>query len=50
MSNCRLFTYLKIWLQSQCFNNPMEVMECFKTWLTSQVAGFFVTGTQKLIL
>jgi hypothetical protein len=43
MSNYHLFTYLKNWLRSQCFNNN-KVMEGFKTWLTSQVADFFVTG------
>jgi hypothetical protein len=43
-----LFTYLKNWLGSQHFNNN-EVMECVKTWLSSQAADFFDTSIQKLI-
>jgi hypothetical protein len=31
-----LFTYLKNWLRSQRFNNYEELMECVKTWLSSQ--------------
>jgi hypothetical protein len=44
-----LFTYLKNWLQSQRFNNNEELMEDVKTWLSSQAADFFDTGTLKLI-
>jgi transposase len=42
-----LFTYLKNWLQSQCFNNNEELMESVKTWLRSQVADSFDRGIQK---
>jgi hypothetical protein len=45
----QLFTYLKNWLRSQCFNNNEELMEGVKTWLSSQVAVFFLTGIPKLI-
>jgi hypothetical protein len=38
------------WLRSQNFNNIEELMEGVKTWLNSQVADFFDTGIQKLIL
>jgi hypothetical protein len=48
-SNYHLFTYLKNWLGSQCFNNNKEQMEGVKTWLSSQAADFFDTGIQKLI-
>jgi hypothetical protein len=48
-SDYRLFTFLKKWLKSQHFNNNEELMECVKTWLTSQAAGYFDMGTQKLI-
>jgi hypothetical protein len=44
-----LFTYLKNWLGSQCFNNKEKLMEGAKMWLSSQVADFFDTGIQKLI-
>jgi hypothetical protein len=43
-SDYQLFTYLRNWLKSQ-----QELMEGVKTWLSSQVAGYFDTGTQKLI-
>jgi transposase len=43
-----LFTYLKNWLRSQLFSKN-ELMEGVKTWLSSQVADFFDTGTQELI-
>jgi transposase len=43
-----LFTYLKNWLGSQCFNNE-ELMEGVKTWLSSQATEFSDTGKQKLI-
>jgi hypothetical protein len=46
-SDYHLFTYMKNWMGSQCFNNN-ELMEGVKTWLNSQVADFFNTGTQKL--
>jgi hypothetical protein len=46
--NYHLFTYLKNWLGSQCFNNIEELMEGVKTWLSSQAADFFDTGIQKL--
>jgi histone-lysine N-methyltransferase SETMAR len=39
-SSCHLFTNLKNWLGSQCFNNNEEVMEGVKTWLSSQAADF----------
>jgi hypothetical protein len=44
-----LFTYLKNCLGSQRSNNNEELMEGIKTWLSSQAADFFDTGTQKLI-
>jgi hypothetical protein len=44
-----LFTYLKNWLGSQCFNSNEELMEGVKTWLSSQAADVFDTGKQKLI-
>jgi histone-lysine N-methyltransferase SETMAR len=47
-SDYYLFTYLKNWLGSQRFNSN-ELMEGVKMWLSSQVADFFDTGTQKLI-
>jgi histone-lysine N-methyltransferase SETMAR len=47
-SDCYLFTYLKSWLGSQCFNSNEELMEGVKTWLSSQAADFFDTGIQKL--
>jgi hypothetical protein len=37
-SNYHLFTYLKNWLQSQCFNNNEILMEGVKIWLSSQAA------------
>jgi hypothetical protein len=49
-SDCHLFTYLKIWLGLQHFNNNKELMEGVKMWLSSQAADFFDTGVQKLIL
>jgi hypothetical protein len=49
LSDYHLFTYLKNELGSQCFNNNEELMEGVKTWLSSQTADFFDTGTQKLI-
>jgi hypothetical protein len=42
-SDHSLFTYLKNWLGSQCFNNNEELMEGAKTWPSSQVADFFDT-------
>jgi hypothetical protein len=48
-SDYHLFTYLKNWLGSQCFNSKEEVMEGVKMQLSSQVADFFDTGIQKLI-
>jgi transposase len=48
-SDCHLFTYLQNWFGSQHFNNNEELMEGVKTWLSSQAADFFDTGTQKLI-
>jgi hypothetical protein len=47
-SNYRLFTYLKRWLRSQCFNINEELMEGVKMWLSSQAADFLHTGIQKL--
>jgi histone-lysine N-methyltransferase SETMAR len=47
-SDYHLFTYLKNWLEPQCFNNN-ELMEGVKTYLSSQAAPFFDTGIQKLI-
>jgi hypothetical protein len=44
-----LFTYLKNWLGSQCFNNNEWLMEGVKMWLSSHAADFFDTGIQKLI-
>jgi histone-lysine N-methyltransferase SETMAR len=40
LSNYHLFTYLKNWLESQCFNSN-ELTEGVKTWLSSQAADFF---------
>jgi hypothetical protein len=48
-SNYHLFTYLKNWLGSQCFNNNEELMEGIKTRLSSYAADFIDTGIQKLI-
>jgi hypothetical protein len=48
-SNYYLFTYLKNWLQSQCFNNNEGLREGVKPWLSLQAADFFNTGIQKLI-
>jgi hypothetical protein len=42
-------TYLKNWLKLQNFSSNEELMEGVKTWLSSQAADFFDTGTQKLI-
>jgi hypothetical protein len=42
--------YMKNWLRWQHFNNNEELMEGFKTWLSSQAADFLDTGIQKLIL
>jgi hypothetical protein len=44
-----MFTYLKNWLQSQCFGNNEELVEDVKMWLKSQAADFSDTGIQKLI-
>jgi transposase len=48
-SDCHLFLYQKNWLRSQRFSNNEELMEGVKTWLSSQTAGCFDTGIQKLI-
>jgi hypothetical protein len=48
-SDYHLFTYLKNWLESQCFKSNEELMEGVKTWLSSQAADFFDTGIQKFI-
>jgi transposase len=48
-SDYHLFTHLKYWLRSQCFNNKEELMEGVKTWLSSQVADFFDISIKKLI-
>jgi histone-lysine N-methyltransferase SETMAR len=37
-SDYRLFTYLKNWLGSQCFNSNEELMEGVKMCLSSQTA------------
>jgi hypothetical protein len=47
-SDYYLFTYLKNWLGSQCFNSN-ELMEGVKMWVSSQAAGFFEMSIQKLI-
>jgi hypothetical protein len=45
-SDYHLFTYLKNWLRSQRFNNNNEeLMEGVETWLSSQAANSFDTGT-----
>jgi hypothetical protein len=44
-----LFTYLKNWLGSQCFNINEELMESVKIRFSSQAADFFDKGIQKLI-
>jgi histone-lysine N-methyltransferase SETMAR len=50
LSDYHLFTYLKNWLQPQCFSNNEELMEgVVKMWLSSQAPDFFDTGIQKLI-
>jgi hypothetical protein len=33
-NHCHLFTYLKKWVESQCFNNNEELMEGVKIWLS----------------
>jgi hypothetical protein len=43
--NYHLFTYLKNCLGLQCFDNNDELMKGVKTWLSSEVADFFDTGT-----
>jgi histone-lysine N-methyltransferase SETMAR len=48
-SDYHLFTYLENWLRSRLINNNEELMEVLKTWLSSQAANFFDTGTQKHI-
>jgi hypothetical protein len=50
-SDYNLFThtYLKKRLGSQNFSSNEELMEGVKMWLSSQAAGFFDTGVQKLI-
>jgi histone-lysine N-methyltransferase SETMAR len=40
LSDYHLFTYLKNWLRSQHFSNNEELVEGFKTWLSSQVTDF----------
>jgi transposase len=47
-SDYHLFTHLKNWLGSWCFNND-EQMEGVKTWLSLQVINFFHIDIQKLI-
>jgi histone-lysine N-methyltransferase SETMAR len=47
VSNYHLFTYMKSWFGSQCFNNNEELIEGAKTWLSSQAADFFYIGTKK---
>jgi transposase len=47
-SDYHLFTYLKSWLGSQCFNNNEELMEGVKIWLSSQAADFFDTVVQNI--
>jgi transposase len=49
-SDYHLFTYLKIRLGSQRFNNNEELMEGVKTRLSSQAADFTDTDIEKLIL
>jgi transposase len=44
-SDCHLFTYLRNWLGSQCFNNT-QLIEGVEMWLSLQVADFFDTGAQ----
>jgi transposase len=44
-----LFTYVKNLLRSLRFNNNKELMESFKTWLSSQAAHFFDRCIHKLI-
>jgi hypothetical protein len=44
-----MLTYLKNWLESQCFDNNEEMMEGVKTQLSLQAVDFFDTGIQKLI-
>jgi hypothetical protein len=48
-SDYHLFTYLKNWFLSQCFNNNEKLMEGMQPWLRSHEADFFDTGIQKLI-
>jgi hypothetical protein len=47
-SDYHLFTSLKNWLRSLCFNSK-KLMEGVKMWLSSQAADFFDTGIKKLI-
>jgi hypothetical protein len=37
-SDYNLFTYLKNWSRSQCYNNNEKLVEGVKTWLSSQAA------------
>jgi transposase len=48
-SDYHLFTYLKNWLGSQCFNNNEELMEDVKTCLSSQTTDVLDTGIHNLI-
>jgi hypothetical protein len=47
-SDYHQFIYLNNWSESQRFNSNEELMEGVKTWLCSQVAECFCTGTQHL--
>jgi hypothetical protein len=44
-SNCRLFTYLKNLFGSHCFNSNEKLMECIKTWQSSQAYKNLFTDT-----
>jgi transposase len=46
MSDYHLFTDLKNWLGSQCFNNHHELKEGVEVWLSSQVVDFFDRHTK----
>jgi hypothetical protein len=48
-SDFHLFACLKKWFGSQRFNNNEDIIEYVKTCLSSQAAGVFGAGIQKLI-
>jgi hypothetical protein len=47
-SEYHLFTYLKNWLGSQCFNNNEQLMEDVKMWLSSWAAELLTQAYKNL--